>query len=44
VIEQWNGANDFVFFAQRGELASSRSEDHELSMLVLHPAELHGLY
>jgi TnpA family transposase len=22
VIEQWNGANDFVFFARRGELAS----------------------
>jgi len=36
VIEQWNGANDFVFFARRGELASNRSEDHELSMLALH--------
>jgi TnpA family transposase len=36
VIEQWNGANDFVFFARRGELASNRSEDHEISMLALH--------
>ena len=36
VIEQWNGANDFVFFAQRGELVSNRTEDHELSMLALH--------
>jgi len=36
VIERWNGANDFVFFAKRGELASNRSEDHELSMLCLH--------
>ena len=36
VIEQWNGANDFVFFARRGELASNRHEDHELSMLSLH--------
>jgi TnpA family transposase len=36
VIEQWNGANDFVFFARRGELASNRTEDHELSMLALH--------
>jgi hypothetical protein len=27
VIEQWNGANDFVFFARRGELASNRHED-----------------
>ena len=36
VIEHWNGANDFVFFARRGELASNRTEDHELSMLSLH--------
>ena len=36
VIEQWNGANDFVFFARRGELSSSRREDHEASMLSLH--------
>jgi hypothetical protein len=34
--EQWNGANDFVFFAHRGELASNRREDHEVSMLALH--------
>jgi TnpA family transposase len=36
VIEQWNGANDFVFFARRGELASNRHEDHEISMFALH--------
>ena len=36
MIEQWNGANDFVFFARRGELVSNRSEDHEVSMLALH--------
>ena len=36
VIEQWNGANDFVFFARRGELASNRRENHEVSMLALH--------
>ncbi len=36
VIEQWNGANGFVFFARRGELASNRREDHEVSMLALH--------
>ena len=36
VIEQWKGANDFVFFARRGELVSNRSEDHEVSMLALH--------
>lgn len=36
VIEQWNGATDFVFFARRGELSSNRHEDHEVSMLALH--------
>jgi TnpA family transposase len=36
VIEQWNGANDFVFFARRGEFVSNHREDHEVSMLALH--------
>lgn len=36
VVEQWNGATDFVFFARRGELTSNRREDHEISMLALH--------
>jgi TnpA family transposase len=36
VVEQWNGATDFVFFARRGEMASNHREDHEVSMLALH--------
>jgi hypothetical protein len=36
VIEQWNGANDFIFFARRGELTSNCHEDQEQSMLALH--------
>jgi TnpA family transposase len=36
VVEQWNGATDFVFFARKGELSSNRREDHEVSMLALH--------
>ena len=36
MIEQWNGANDFVFFARRGEMVSNRREDHEVSMPALH--------
>ena len=36
VIEQWNGANDFIFFARHGEFASNRRDDHEISMLSLH--------
>ena len=31
VVEQWNGATDFVFFARRGEMASNRREDHEVA-------------
>jgi TnpA family transposase len=31
VIEHWNSANDFVFFARHGELGSNRHEDHEPS-------------
>lgn len=36
VVEQWNGATDFVFFARRGEMVRNRREDHEISMLALH--------
>jgi len=36
VIEQWNSANDFIFFARHGEMVSNRREDHEISMLSLH--------
>jgi catalase len=35
VVEQWNHATDFVFFARRGEMASNRRKDHEISMLSL---------
>jgi TnpA family transposase len=35
-IERWNGANDFVYFARRGEMTSNQREDHEISMLSLH--------
>jgi TnpA family transposase len=41
VVEQWNGATDFVRFARRGEFVSNVREDHEVSMLSL---ELHGLH
>lgn len=36
IIEQWNSANDFIFFARHGEFTSNRREDHETSMLALH--------
>ena len=36
MVEQWNGATDFVFFARRGEMVSNRRENYEISMLALH--------
>ena len=36
VVEHWNSANDFIFFARRGEFSSNRREGQELSMLSLH--------
>ena len=36
VVEHRNSANDFIFFARRGEFSSNRREDQELSMLSLH--------
>jgi len=36
VVEHWNGATYFVFFARRGEMVSNRRKDHEISMLALH--------
>jgi TnpA family transposase len=45
VIEQWNGANDFIFFAKRGEFVSNRHEDHEFSNACTSSvAELPGLH
>lgn len=35
-IERWNGANDFVYFARRGEMVNNRREAQEVSMLSLH--------
>ena len=36
VIEQWNCANDLIFFARRGEMVSTCRDDHQISMLALH--------
>ncbi len=36
VIENWNGANDFIFFGKRGGFASNQREAQEVSMLALH--------
>ena len=36
VIEQWNGANGFIFFGRKGDFTSNRKDDQEESMLALH--------
>ena len=36
VIENWNSANDFIFFGKGGEIATNRVEDQELAILSLH--------
>jgi len=44
VIENWNGANDFIFFGKGGEMASNRADDQEISMLSLHLVQLSLVY
>lgn len=36
VVENWNGANDHIFFGQGREFSSNRPDDQEESMLSLH--------
>jgi len=36
VVENWNGANDFLCYGRRGELATNKREDQEITVLSLH--------
>jgi TnpA family transposase len=36
VVENWNSANNFIFYGERGEFATNRVEDQELAVLSLH--------
>lgn len=36
VVENWNSANDFVFYGKSGEITSNYRDDQEISMLNLH--------
>ncbi|MBL8368583.1 MAG: Tn3 family transposase [Candidatus Accumulibacter sp.] len=36
VVENWNSANSFIFYGEKGEIATNRAEDQELAMLSLH--------
>ena len=44
VIENWNSANDFIFFGKGGEIATNRLEAQELAMLSLHLLQISLLY
>ena len=36
VVENWNSANDFIFYGKGGEFATNSVEDQELAVLGLH--------
>jgi TnpA family transposase/flagellar biosynthesis chaperone FliJ len=44
VVENWNSANDFIFFGKGGEIATNRFEDQELAMLSLHLLQISFVY
>jgi TnpA family transposase len=44
VIENWNSANNFIFFGKGGEMASNRADDQEISMLSLHLLQISLVY
>lgn len=44
IIENWNSANDFIFYGKGGEMATNRIEDQELAMLSLHLLQISMVY
>lgn len=44
VVENWNGANSFIFFGKGGEIATNRLEDQEMSVLSLHLLQVSLVY
>ena len=44
VVENWNGANTFIFYGKRGEFSSNRLDDQEISMLALHLLQISLVY
>lgn len=44
VVENWNGANSFIFYGKSGEIASNRLSDQELAVLSLHLLQISLVY
>ena len=44
VVENWNGANTFIYYGRGGEFSSNRLDDQEISMLALHLLQISLVY
>lgn len=44
VVENWNSANDFIFYGKNGDFASNQTAMQELSMLCLHLLQISLVY
>jgi TnpA family transposase len=44
VVENWNGANSFIFYGKSGEIASNRLSAQELAVLSLHLLQISLVY
>jgi TnpA family transposase len=44
VIENWNGANNFILYGKGGEIASNDFENQEITMLALHLLQISLVY
>lgn len=44
VVENWNGANTFIYYGKGGEFSSNRLDDQEISMLALHLLQICMVY
>ena len=44
VVENWNSANGFIFYGDRGEIATNRVEEQELAVLALHLLQICLVY
>ncbi len=44
VVENWNSANNFIFYGRGGEIATNRLDDQEVAMLALHLLQITLVY
>lgn len=44
VVENWNSANDFIFYGEHGVFTSNKPEEQEISVLALHLLQISLVY